>query len=59
MACKVAREAGYQYIWIDSCCIDKASSSELSEAIICYAYLPDVPSNDNPHSEESAFRKSR
>ncbi|PIL28790.1 hypothetical protein GSI_08834 [Ganoderma sinense ZZ0214-1] len=32
-ACKIARENGYQYIWIDSCCIDKTSSSELSEAI--------------------------
>ena len=39
--------------WIDSCCIDKSSSAELSEAInsmfrwyvsaqICYAYLLDV-----------------
>lgn len=24
---------GWQYAWIDSCCIDKTSSSELSEAI--------------------------
>jgi Heterokaryon incompatibility protein (HET) len=43
----------YAYIWIDTCCIDKTSSSELSEAInsmyawyfkseICYAYLADV-----------------
>ncbi|KAH8885371.1 hypothetical protein GQ53DRAFT_829087 [Thozetella sp. PMI_491] len=44
---------GYNYIWIDTCCIDKTSSAELSEAInsmfqwykkaaICYAYLEDV-----------------
>ena len=32
-ACEVARADGYEYIWIDSCCIDKSSSSELSEAI--------------------------
>lgn len=43
---------GYRYIWIDTCCIDKTSSAELSEAInsmyrwyskaaICYAYLCD------------------
>ena len=34
-ACKVAREDGFRYLWIDSCCIDsdKASSSELSESI--------------------------
>ncbi|EIW56881.1 uncharacterized protein TRAVEDRAFT_73247 [Trametes versicolor FP-101664 SS1] len=31
--CKVAREAGYKLLWVDSCCIDKSSSAELSEAI--------------------------
>ncbi|EGX87908.1 ankyrin repeat-containing protein, putative [Cordyceps militaris CM01] len=41
------------YIWIDTCCIDKSSSAELSEAInsmfqwyeqavVCYIYLADV-----------------
>lgn len=44
-----------KYIWVDTCCIDKRSSAELSEAInsmykwyaqaaICYAYLSDVDS---------------
>lgn len=44
---------GYAYLWDDTCCIDKSSSAELSEAInsmwvwyqkaaICYAYLCDV-----------------
>ncbi|KPM41453.1 hypothetical protein AK830_g5053 [Neonectria ditissima] len=44
---------GYNYIWIDTCCIDKSSSAELSEAInsmfawykrsrVCYAYLEDI-----------------
>lgn len=43
----------YEWIWIDTCCIDKSSSAELSEAInsmyhwyerseICFAYLKDV-----------------
>ncbi|KAI1788176.1 HET-domain-containing protein [Ganoderma leucocontextum] len=32
-ACEAARTDGYRYIWIDSCCIDKTSSSELSESI--------------------------
>ena len=32
-ACQTARAHGYRYIWIDSCCIDKTSSSELTEAI--------------------------
>jgi hypothetical protein len=44
---------GLKYSWVDTCCIQKSSSSELSEAInsmfqwyneakICYAYLSDV-----------------
>ncbi|KAK1993033.1 HET-domain-containing protein [Colletotrichum falcatum] len=32
-ACKLAQSYGYEYIWIDTCCIDKTSSAELSEAI--------------------------
>ncbi|TBU43099.1 hypothetical protein BD309DRAFT_961526 [Dichomitus squalens] len=69
-ACAVARKAGYQYIWIDSCCIDKSSSSELSEAInsmyhwygyaaMCYAFLADVPPDDDPREIGSRFRQSR
>ena len=53
-ACRQALMDGHQYVWIDTCCIDKSSSTELSEAInsmfqwyqkagICYAYLEDVP----------------
>ncbi|OAL04617.1 hypothetical protein IQ06DRAFT_99519 [Phaeosphaeriaceae sp. SRC1lsM3a] len=48
-----AAKDGLRYFWIDTCCIDKASSSELSEALTsmfrwyqnsvqCYAYLADV-----------------
>ncbi|TBU55771.1 hypothetical protein BD310DRAFT_670063 [Dichomitus squalens] len=70
MACAVARAEGYRYIWIDSCCIDKASSSELSEAIncmyawyagadVCYAYLADVASVETPRSKWSPFGRSR
>lgn len=51
-ACHLASLEGYDYIWIDTCCIDKTSSAELSEAInsmfkwyqqaqVCYAYLSD------------------
>ena len=47
-----ARNDGLQYFWVDTCCIDKSSSAELSEAINsmfrwyrdaqkCYAYLDD------------------
>ncbi|KAN0080705.1 hypothetical protein V8E54_003909, partial [Elaphomyces granulatus] len=28
-----ARRDGWQYFWIDTCCIDKSSSTELQEAI--------------------------
>ncbi|KAF2430561.1 HET-domain-containing protein [Tothia fuscella] len=55
-ACEQAIRDGLDYVWIDTCCIDKRSSSELTEAInsmykwytdseICYAFLPDVCSN--------------
>jgi hypothetical protein len=51
--CAKASEAGFRYVWIDTCCIDKTNSTELSEAInsmfrwymnstTCYAYLEDV-----------------
>ncbi|KJY00606.1 hypothetical protein TI39_contig321g00009 [Zymoseptoria brevis] len=54
-ACRRALEDKLDYCWIDTCCVDKTSSAELSEAInsmyrwyhqakVCYAYLPDVPS---------------
>lgn len=51
-ACYQARRDGYAYMWVDTCCIDKTSSTELSEAInsmfkyysqsaVCYVYLDD------------------
>lgn len=51
--CELAGSEGYTFVWIDTCCIDKTSSTELSEAInsmyhwyqsamLCYAYLEDV-----------------
>ena len=51
--CRQARLDGWEYAWVDSCCIDKSSSAELSEAInsmfkwykdsqVCYSYLSDV-----------------
>jgi hypothetical protein len=62
--CAQTLEDGFDYVWIDTCCIDKSSSAELSEAInsmfawyaraeICYVYLSDV---DN---ERSDMGKSR
>lgn len=51
--CGEAIKDGLDYVWVDTCCIDKSSSAELSEAINsmfawyknsdkCYAYLADV-----------------
>jgi len=31
--CKAAGLDGFTLVWVDTCCIDKSSSSELSEAI--------------------------
>ena len=68
-ACERARGDGYSHIWLDTCCIDKRSSSELSEAInsmfawyreasICYAYLSDVSGHLNPRVDPE-FEKSK
>jgi hypothetical protein len=51
--CTLAKKDGLEYAWVDTNCIDKTSSAELSEAInsmfswyknatVCYAYLQDV-----------------
>ena len=69
-SCILAEQHGHKWIWIDTCCIDKASSAELSEAInsmfryysmaaICYAFLRDVPGDCVLDEKDSAFRKSR
>lgn len=52
-AAEQAHADGIEWLWVDTCCIDKRSSAELSEAInsmyawysradICYAFLDDV-----------------
>lgn len=66
--CSLAQREGYEYVWIDTCCIDKTSSAELSEAInsmfrwyeraeVCYVYLVDVSSSNLEWRSE--FRESR
>lgn len=68
--CNRAKQDGFEYIWVDTCCINKASSAELSEAInsmfawyrnaqICYAHLQDVPNAVSPELPNSFFRVSR
>ena len=52
-SCMQAEKDGYEWLWVDTCCIDKGRSAELSLAInsmyrwyenakVCYAYLHDV-----------------
>ncbi|ETS84967.1 hypothetical protein PFICI_02992 [Pestalotiopsis fici W106-1] len=64
----LARQRGLKWAWVDTCCIDKSSSAELSEAInsmyrwyqksaICYAFLSDLPSNGEQRLED--FQKCR
>lgn len=60
--CSLASGAGCRYAWIDTCCINKGNSTELSEAInsmyrwyqdskICIVYLEDVPTKHMMESE--------
>ncbi|KAI6808682.1 hypothetical protein KC332_g12995 [Hortaea werneckii] len=66
-AIKAAMLDGYGYLWIDTCCIDKTSSVELSEAINsmysyyataqkCYAFLADVGSSE---TDQDCFSQAR
>jgi hypothetical protein len=52
-SCRIASQMGLRYLWIDTCCIDKSSSADVSEAIVsmydwyanarcCIAYLDDI-----------------
>ncbi|KIM52916.1 hypothetical protein SCLCIDRAFT_478751 [Scleroderma citrinum Foug A] len=62
-SCEQARANGYEWLWVDTCCIDKRSSAELSEAInsmyrwyekakMCYAYLHDVHGSSFPTASD-------
>jgi hypothetical protein len=70
-----ARKDKLDYFWMDTCCINKANHTELSEAITsmfrwyqnaakCYVYLSDVstPINSDSQSQsgwETQFRQSK
>ena len=70
--CSLARKSGVSYARVDTCCIDKDSSAELSEAInsifvwyeqadICYAFLSDVtarPTERIPANETKSAQLS-
>ncbi|KAK4500999.1 hypothetical protein PRZ48_006805 [Zasmidium cellare] len=66
-----AKKDGYDYFWVDSCCIDKTSSAELSESINsmfrwyaeaakCYVYLQDVGTRkrDSAGQSDSTWREA-
>ncbi|TVY81964.1 Vegetative incompatibility protein HET-E-1 [Lachnellula suecica] len=57
--CELAREDGLEFAWVDTCCIDKSSSAELTESInsmfqwyeaaaVCYVALEDLPPDVAP-----------
>lgn len=63
--CIMVASEGWKYVWVDTCCIDKTSSAELSEAInsmyrwyeeaqVCYVYMTDVS-----HASQESFQWSR
>jgi hypothetical protein len=64
-----ATQDGLQYLWVDTCCIDKSSSMELSEALNsmfhwyrnasrCYVHLADV-STSSFTKDSLIFQRSR
>ncbi|RDK46475.1 HET-domain-containing protein [Aspergillus phoenicis ATCC 13157] len=69
-SCERALQECIYYVWVDTCCIDKTNSVELSEAInsmmawyaqseVCYAYLADVPPTFDDEACKTAFCQSR
>ena len=61
-----ARHDGWQYFWVDTCCIDKSNAVELQEAINsmfrwyqnavkCYVYLTDVSTKKRKASDSSEY----
>lgn len=68
--CKQAHQDGLSYAWVDTCCINKTSSAELSEAItsmyayyerssICYAFLDDVVASNGVNEAFLSFSFSK
>lgn len=67
-ACKVVKESlGLQWLWVDTCCINKADEDEVNEAVnsnflwyqssrVCLAYLSDVPTANTNDNELLSFQ---
>lgn len=63
--CALARKRNIEWVWIDTCCIDKKSSAELSEAVNsmnrwyansqeCYVYLSDFRKGESRNSFQNS-----
>lgn len=69
--CDEAAAEGYQWCWVDTCCIDKTNLVELSQAInsmfawyrdaaVCFAYLSDFYAESNvEHERNNRLEQSR
>lgn len=68
-SCRVAASYGLDYVWVDTCCIDKRSSAELSEAInsmymwyehaeVCFVYLADISVQASMQDKEAKKLKN-
>lgn len=66
--CREALRNGYGWAWVDTCCIDKTSATELSEAInsmfawyrdssVCYVFLDDFSINLRPSASPSIVER--
>ncbi|KAG2356060.1 hypothetical protein BDR07DRAFT_1613333 [Suillus spraguei] len=68
--CKVARDTGYRWAWMDTCCIDKRSNTEVQESVnsmfiwyrhsaLTIVYLCDVPPSSRPGALARSFWNHR
>ena len=65
-----AQRCGFNYVWIDSCCIDKTNNAELTESInsmfqwysdaaLCLVYLSDFDNSASPSDRNAMLRGAR
>ena len=66
-ACRISIESGFDYLWMDTCCIDKQNTAELAESInsmfqwyseadLCLAYISDY---DAVSADSETLARSR
>jgi hypothetical protein len=68
--CREAQRCGFDYVWIDSCCIDKTNNAELSESVnsmfqwyseadLCLVYLSDFDANAAANDRVAMLPRAR